>query len=111
MRRAVENLKVQPEYLLIDGENLPDPPCDSIGIIRGDQRSFTIGAASIIAKVKRDELMTRLDKKYPYYKFAQNKGYGTAEHINVLKMCGPSPYHRLSFLSKILSGKTMEGKR
>lgn len=111
MRRAINNLEVQPDYLLIDGENLPDVAYGSRGIIRGDQLSFTIGAASIIAKVERDKLMIRLDSEYPSYKFAKNKGYGTAEHIRILKMLGPSPYHRLSFLSKILNGKSTEGNR
>jgi ribonuclease HII len=111
MRRALASLSVQPDYLLIDGENLPAAPYDSMGVIQGDQRSFTIAAASIIAKVERDKLMIRLDKEYPDYKFAKNKGYGTAEHIRALKMLGPSPYHRQTFLTKILNEKPTEGKR
>jgi ribonuclease HII len=103
MRRAVAGLQVSPDYLLIDGEKLPECTIPSQGIIKGDQLSFSISAASIIAKVARDRLMQELDREYPYYKFAQNKGYGTREHIQALKTQGPSPYHRKSFLTKILA--------
>jgi ribonuclease HII len=108
MRRAVESLKIKPDYLLVDGENLTHPPYNSMGVIHGDQISFTIGAASIIAKVERDNFMMKLDDSYPYYKFAKNKGYGTAEHIKILKQIGPSPQHRISFLTRILNGKMTE---
>lgn len=108
MRRAVETLKIKPDYLLVDGEDLPHPPYNSMGVIHGDQISFTIGAASIIAKVERDKFMMKLDDSYPNYKFAKNKGYGTAEHIRVLKQIGPSPHHRNSFLTRILCGKLTE---
>ena len=103
MHRALAALTVSPDYLLIDGENLPDAPCPSQGIIRGDVDSFTISAASIIAKVARDKYMQKLDQVYPVYKFAKNKGYGTAEHIDALHTKGPSPYHRKTFLTKILA--------
>jgi len=102
MRRAIESLNTKPDFVLIDGENLPQAIYASKGVVKGDSLSFTIGAASIIAKVNRDTYMQTLDKEYPVYKFAKNKGYGTAEHIQALKEHGPSPYHRRSFLGKIL---------
>jgi len=102
MNRAIEKLIIKPDYLLIDGENIPNTSCASMGVVQGDQKSFTIAAASIIAKVARDNLMRNIDEKYPQYRFAKNKGYGTAEHIQVLKRIGPSPYHRHTFLKKIL---------
>jgi len=102
MNRAVASMKMRPDYLLIDGENLPDCGYPSAGVIKGDSTSFTIGAASIVAKVFRDRYMKELDKQYPIYLFAKNKGYGTAEHIKALKKFGPSPHHRKTFLTKIL---------
>lgn len=102
MRRAVAALKSAPEYLIIDGEDVPGMPCPGKGIIRGDEQSFTIAAASIVAKVERDAFMCRLHEQYPFYAFASNKGYGTAEHIICLKRYGPSPCHRRTFLRKIL---------
>jgi ribonuclease HII len=104
MNRAIKKLRIAPDFVLVDGENLPNAPCASRGIIRGDQKSFTIAAASIIAKVARDNLMRALDVEFPQYRFAKNKGYGTAEHIQILKRIGPSPYHRRTFLNKILGG-------
>jgi len=103
MRRALASLPLKPDFVLVDGENLTGSPCDSTGIIGGDSRSVTIAAASIIAKVERDRLMTELDRVYPVYRFAQNKGYGTRVHIELLRRYGPSAQHRLSFLRKILS--------
>ncbi len=105
MHRALGELKVKPDYLLVDGEKLPDTKYPVQGIIGGDDKSFTIGAASIIAKVTRDAFMIDLDKKYPYYKFAKNKGYGTKEHIQAIKEYGVTPIHRKSFLSKIESSR------
>ena len=102
MRRAVEGLTIKPEYLLVDGFDLPDSNVPSEGIIKGDDISFTIAAASIIAKVSRDSYMKDLDKKYPNYKFAKNKGYGTKEHIEAIKKYGITPIHRKSFLTKII---------
>lgn len=102
MRRAVEGLKIQPDYLVVDGFDLPESNIPSEGIIKGDDKSFTIAAASIIAKVSRDAYMKDLDKKYPNYKFAKNKGYGTKEHIEAIKKYGITPVHRKSFLTKIV---------
>jgi ribonuclease HII len=81
MRRAIAGLKIIPEYIIIDGEALPGISYPSCGITKGDKKSFTIGAASIIAKVFRDNYMIEIDKEYPAYHFKKNKGYGTAEHI------------------------------
>jgi ribonuclease HII len=103
MKRAISGLSVAPDFLLIDGENLPDPPVPSMGIIKGDQKSFSISAASIVAKVARDKYMKELEIEYPQYKFAKNKGYGTKEHIQAIRQLGPSPHHRKSFLKKILT--------
>ena len=103
MRRALAELTVRPDFLLIDGEILPESPYPAKGIIHGDDVSFTIGAASIIAKVARDQYMQELDSDYPEYRFANNKGYGTAEHISAIRMYGPTPHHRRSFLGKILA--------
>ena len=102
MHRAIEGLEIQPDYLLVDGFDLPDSKIQSEGIIKGDDKSFTIAAASIIAKVSRDAYMKDLDKKYPNYKFAKNKGYGTKEHIEAIKKYGITPVHRKTFLSKII---------
>ena len=102
MHRAIEGLDIQPDYLLVDGFDLPDSIIQSAGIIKGDDKSFTIAAASILAKVSRDAYMKDLDKKYPNYKFAKNKGYGTKEHIEAIKKYGITPVHRKSFLTKII---------
>ena len=104
MRRAINSLGIKPDYALIDGENLPNGICLSSGIIKGDQRSFTIAAASIIAKESRDRLMAKIGEEFPVYKFQKNKGYGTKEHIEAILNHGPSPYHRKTFLAK-LSGR------
>jgi len=83
---------------------LPDINYPAKSVIGGDDKSFTIAAASIIAKVTRDAYMVDLDKKYPNYKFAKNKGYGTKEHIQAIKKNGVTSFHRNSFLSRILQG-------
>jgi len=103
MHRAIESLEIQPDYLLVDGFDLPEVKIPSEGIIKGDDKSFTIAAASIIAKVSRDAYMKDLDKKYPNYKFAKNKGYGTKEHIEAIKKYGITPVHRKSFLTRIIN--------
>ena len=103
MRRALAELTVKPDFALIDGEILPECPYPAQGIIHGDDVSFTISAASIIAKVARDKYMQELDSDYPEYRFAKNKGYGTAEHISAIRMYGPTPHHRRSFLGNILA--------
>ena len=97
MRQAVEELPMSPDYILVDGRDLPDWGYAAQAIIGGDGLSFSIAAASIIAKVYRDRIMIRYDKLYPAYHFASNKGYGTKEHIQALQQYGPSEIHRKSF--------------
>lgn len=98
MRRAVAQLKVKPQYALIDGNQKPkDFPCPSYTVIKGDAKSYSIAAASIVAKVYRDRLMTELAQKYPYYGFEKNAGYGTAAHIAGLKEHGVIAEHRRSY--------------
>ena len=98
MRDAIKNLKVKPDMLLNDAVIIPMIDIEQVGIEKGDAKSISIAAASIIAKVTRDRYMTELDKKYPGYGFAKNKGYGTAEHIRALKELGPTEVHRRSFI-------------
>jgi ribonuclease HII len=102
MRRAINKLKIRPGYALIDGEPLKDGICKSQGIIKGDNKSFTIAAASIIAKDFRDNYMAEISKSYKRFKFEKNKGYGTKEHIQAIKNAGICKYHRRTFLKKIL---------
>lgn len=97
MKRAVEGLKMRPHYLLIDAVELTTLRIPQKAIIDGDALSASIAAASILAKVSRDNLMNELDKLYPEYGFAKNKGYGTREHLRALQRYGPSPIHRKSF--------------
>ena len=98
MRRAIKKLKVEPDYILVDG-NFKIPKLDKPqeAIIGGDGKVFAIAAASIIAKVSRDWLMTEIDKKYPEYEFSKHKGYGTKLHIEKIMEFGPCPVHRMSF--------------
>jgi ribonuclease HII len=97
MRLALDNLCLKPDAVLVDGFWLPgiEPHC--VGIVHGDSLSYSIGAASIIAKVHRDAWMTRLDERFPQYGFARNKGYGTREHLDALSRHGPVQVHRLTF--------------
>ena len=97
MKKAVLNLSHTPAYLLIDGPMRLDLTLEQKGIIHGDQKSASIAAASIVAKVFRDHWMRRLHELYPAYAFHNHKGYGTAEHLLVLREKGPSPVHRRSF--------------
>jgi len=103
MSTAIKRLKVKPELILIDGNKtfFSDIPC--VPIIDGDAKSFSIAAASIIAKVARDRIMKRLSPKFPQYLWFSNKGYATPEHIEAIKIYGPSILHRKTFLSKILT--------
>ena len=102
MRQAVAYLNPAPEALLVDALTIPDVQIAQQGIIKGDEKSVSIAAASIIAKVKRDHMMEEYDRLYPGYFFAQNKGYGSREHVEALKKKGPCPIHRRSFLKNIL---------
>lgn len=96
MIKAIEQLKIKPDYLLIDAMKLKIE-IDSSSIIKGDSLSVSIAAASIIAKTTRDEYMTRMHELYPNYKFKNNKGYGTKAHLEALDRFGPCPIHRMTF--------------
>ena len=97
MQRAFANLPSLPDHALVDGNRKPSLPCAITTIVKGDSRSLSIAAASIIAKVTRDRLMARLAADYPAYGWERNAGYPTAEHLAALAQHGPSPYHRVSF--------------
>ena len=97
MRRAVKSLSVQPDYVAVDGNRLPQWEYAGEAVVKGDGRVEVISAASIIAKVVRDDEMVDLDKQYPGYGFSKNKGYGTAQHLEALKRLGATPIHRRTF--------------
>lgn len=98
MKNAIEKLDVKPDIVLVDAISKLDTDIKIRGIVKGDALSYSIGAASILAKVERDKFMCELAKEYPEYGFEKNKGYGTKEHIEALKQIGPCVCHRLSFL-------------
>lgn len=102
MRIAIGNLKVQPDLLLNDAVTIPEVPIRQVPIIKGDAKSMSIAAASIIAKVTRDRLMVEYDAIFPEYGFAGNKGYGSAMHIEAIKKIGPTPIHRASFIKNFV---------
>ncbi|MCR5770886.1 MAG: ribonuclease HII [Butyrivibrio sp.] len=104
MAEAVVKLPVRPDILLLDAVHVPQlEEYKQVSIIKGDAKSVSIAAASIIAKVTRDRLMKELDSKYPEYGFASNKGYGSAAHIEALKKYGPCEIHRRSFIGNFVS--------
>jgi len=100
MRMAIGGLSVHPDHLLIDGRPLPEKIYPQTAIIKGDQKSFSIAAASILAKVVRDQIMIKYDKDYPQYGFARHKGYGTKQHVKAIREYGPCEIHRKSFKIK-----------
>ena len=102
MRDAINKLMPQPDVLLNDAVTIPGVNIRQVPIIKGDAKSLTIGAASILAKVTRDRLMVEYDKVFPEYDFAGNKGYGSAAHIEALKKYGPTPIHRRSFIKNFV---------
>ncbi len=102
MKRAVEGLDVKADYAMIDGNKMPQLDIDGETIIKGDAKSMSIACASILAKVSRDRLLYEYAKEYPQYQFDKHKGYGTAAHREAILKYGPCPYHRMSFLTKIL---------
>ena len=106
MHRAVEGLKTKPDYALIDGNQYPIIPfVTEETVVKGDAKSMSIAAASILAKVSRDRFMLQKAKEYPQYQFEKHKGYGTKLHYEMLKEFGPSPIHRMSFLKKLYGEK------
>ena len=102
MRQAIMNLDVKPDILLNDAVTIPQVDIRQVPIIKGDAKSCSIAAASIIAKVTRDRMMEEMDSRYPGYGFRLNKGYGSAEHIRAIKEIGPCPIHRRTFISKFI---------
>ena len=102
MRMAISNLKVRPDLLLNDAVTIPEVEIKQVPIIKGDAKSVSIAAASIIAKVTRDRLMVQYEEVLPGYGFASNKGYGSAAHIQALKEIGPTPIHRQTFIKNFM---------
>ena len=102
MREAIGKLSVRPDVLLNDAVTIPQVNIRQIPIIKGDAKSVSIAAASIVAKVTRDRMMEQYDEVFPGYGFAKNKGYGSGEHIAALKRLGPTPIHRRSFIGNFL---------
>lgn len=102
MRMAIEQLAVKPDILLNDAVKIPEVNIPQVPIVKGDAKSVSIAAASIIAKVTRDRLMREYDEVFPGYDFVCNKGYGTRAHIEGLKKLGPTPIHRRSFIGKYI---------
>lgn len=101
MREAVSHLSVKPDLLLNDAVTIPKIDIRQVPIIKGDAKSISIAAASIVAKVTRDRLMVKYDEIYPEYGFASNKGYGSSMHIDAIKKYGPTPIHRKSFIKNL----------
>ena len=102
MREAVKKLGVHPEILLNDAVTIPGIDIPQVPIIKGDAKSVSIAAASVLAKVTRDRLMVQYDEILPGYGFAQNKGYGSKEHIEAIRRLGPTPIHRRSFIGNFI---------
>ncbi len=106
MNRAIEGLQIKPDFALIDGNKIPvGIKIPAASIVKGDAKSMSIAAASILAKVSRDRLLMEYDQQYPQYQFAKHKGYGTKLHTDLIKEFGPCEIHRLSFLKNILGEK------
>lgn len=101
MQKAIENLSVKPDVVLVDAVRF-DTPVKIVSIIKGDALSYSIGAASIVAKVTRDKIMEEYSKTYPEYGFEQNSGYGTKKHIDAIKEFGPCQIHRKTFIKNFL---------
>ena len=101
MRQAVEGLKIQPAFVLVDGNRCPQLNIPAASQVKGDGVSASIAAASILAKVTRDRYMCQLDKEYPQYQLAKHKGYGTKLHYELIRQYGIQPFYRKSFLKKL----------
>ena len=102
MNGAVDNLDIKPDYVLIDGNRIKDMEIPHETIVKGDAKSASIAAASILAKVSRDKMIDKMDCEYPEYGFIRHKGYGTKEHTEAILKYGPCKIHRRTFLKKIL---------
>lgn len=102
MKTAVDKLSVKPDFIFIDGNRGCEMGAPHITIVKGDAKSVSVAAASILAKVSRDRYMKKLAEEYPQYGFEKHKGYGTKAHIDAIRKYGPCPVHRKSFLNKIL---------
>ncbi len=102
MRDAINHLDIKPDVLLNDAVTIPGVDIKQVPIIKGDAKSVSIAAASIVAKVTRDRMMVEYDKQYPGFDFASNKGYGTQKHIEALQQQGPTPIHRRSFIGNFI---------
>ena len=101
MNRAYDGLAMKPDKALIDGNKKPGLPCEEETVVKGDAKSMSIAAASILAKVSRDRYMLEMAKLYPQYQFEKHKGYGTALHYQMIRENGPSEIHRMTFLKKM----------
>jgi len=97
MQLALDGLYIYPDHVLVDGLRVPLMGVKQTAIVKGDAKSYSIAAASVIAKVTRDRMMLKLHEQFPRYNFAQHKGYGTPEHLAAIEQYGPSPVHRKSF--------------
>ncbi len=106
VRRAVDQLSLSPQHLLVDYLHLPELPIPQTALVKGDMRSLSIAAASVLAKTARDAQMQRLEEEYPGYGFGRHKGYGTQEHIQSIQACGLCPIHRKSFHPRQLSDES-----
>ncbi len=107
MKNAIEGLELKPDYALIDGNKTPNVDLPMQAVVKGDARSASIAAASILAKVSRDRYMLEMAQLYPQYKFEQHKGYGTKLHYEMLDEYGVSPIHRVSFLKSWYNKKSL----
>lgn len=105
MKRAVDSLKIKPDLLLVDGNRAPNTGISEVTVIKGDAKSASIAAASVLAKVSRDRFMLEQAKKYPQYEFEKHKGYGTKLHYEKINEYGISDIHRKTFLKKIIGDK------
>ncbi len=105
MNNALDGMNIKPDYALIDGNSIKNMNTPHQTIVKGDAKSISIAAASILAKVARDRYITEISEKYPEYEFAKHKGYGTKLHTDLLKKYGPCEIHRRTFLTKILGDK------
>ena len=105
MTRAINNLEITPDLVLVDGNITPETDIKTKSVVRGDSKSLSIASASIVAKVLRDQYMEEIDVEFPSFNWKRNKGYGTKEHLNALEHHGPTKYHRKSFspVRKMLS--------